>query len=47
MIHMIGDLGVPCLCEGCETEDQHDFLKKTGCRYIQGYYFGKPQPRDF
>lgn len=29
-----------------ETAAQFEFLKSVGCDYIQGYYFGKPQPAE-
>lgn len=32
--------------EGVETGEQFEFLKSVGCDYIQGYYFGKPQPAE-
>ena len=30
--------------EGIETEEQVDFVKKLGCRIVQGYYYSKPLP---
>lgn len=30
--------------EGVQTEDQARFLAGSGCRFAQGYYFGKPMP---
>ena len=38
------ELGVKTLCEGVETEEQYEFLKKIGCEKAQGFYFGKPMP---
>ncbi|MBR1673922.1 MAG: EAL domain-containing protein [Eubacterium sp.] len=34
------------LCEGVETKEHYEFLKKIGCEKAQGYYFGKPMPMD-
>ena len=28
--------------EGVETEEQLEFLRREGCRQIQGFYFSKP-----
>ncbi|MDO4805086.1 MAG: GGDEF and EAL domain-containing protein [Lachnospiraceae bacterium] len=39
-------MGFSPLCEGVETEEQYEFLKKIGCEYAQGYYFGKPMPME-
>lgn len=35
-------MGMEIIAEGVETIDQVDFLKKTNCKKIQGYYFDKP-----
>ena len=39
-------MGLIPLCEGVETEEHYEFLKKIGCEKAQGYYFGKPMPMD-
>lgn len=36
------DLGYKVLCEGVETEEQHQFVLDTGCHYCQGYLFYRP-----
>ena len=38
----VGGMGLTALCEGVETKEHYDFLKKIGCERAQGYYFGKP-----
>ena len=39
-------MGLLPLCEGVETKEHYEFLKKAGCEKAQGYYFGKPMPMD-
>jgi len=46
IIRMSNSLGKEIIAEGVETESQLEFLKRQGCRYIQGYYFSKPLPVD-
>ena len=36
------------VAEGAETRNEVDFLKNTGCDYIQGFYFSRPlQEEEF
>ncbi|MGN1388545.1 MAG: EAL domain-containing protein, partial [Bulleidia sp.] len=44
VIEMDKRLGIRTLAEGVETEEQAEFLKKSGCEKLQGYYFSKPLP---
>jgi EAL domain-containing protein (putative c-di-GMP-specific phosphodiesterase class I) len=37
-------LNIPIIAEGVETEGERDFLRDEGCREIQGYLIGRPQP---
>lgn len=37
-------IGVECIAEGVETEEQFDLLHGLGCRQMQGYYLGRPVP---
>lgn len=37
-------LGLDTIVEGVETQAQADFLLDIGCRYVQGYRFGRPMP---
>jgi diguanylate cyclase (GGDEF)-like protein/PAS domain S-box-containing protein len=34
------------ICEGVETEEQLSFLRRKGCRLVQGFYFSKPLPKE-
>ena len=37
-------LGIEVVAEGVELVDQKDFLISAGCKFAQGYLFGKPVP---
>ncbi len=39
-------MGVAPLCEGVESQEQYDFLRRIGCERAQGYFFGKPMPME-
>jgi EAL domain-containing protein (putative c-di-GMP-specific phosphodiesterase class I) len=39
-------LDVTVIAESVETRDCLDILASEGCRYAQGYYFGRPMPLD-
>jgi diguanylate cyclase len=41
-VHLANELGIDCIAEGVETEGQVKFLISAGCKFAQGYYFGKP-----
>src|ERR671930_110982 len=44
IITLAANLGLHCLAEGIETEEQLGFLTSCGCRFGQGFLFGKPVP---
>jgi diguanylate cyclase (GGDEF)-like protein len=39
-------LGIPVLAEGVETASQFQILRIEGCHEAQGYYLGRPGPRE-
>lgn len=42
IISMASDLGIKTVAEGVETFEQVEFLQKTDCDLVQGYYFYRP-----
>ncbi len=46
MLEMLKDLKLTSVIEGIETKEQVDIMKELGCDVIQGYYFGRPEPKD-
>ena len=46
VIKMSDSVKMGTLCEGVETEEQMEFLKKIGCQRLQGYLFSKPIPYE-
>lgn len=37
-------LDMEVVAEGVETVGQHEYLLNNGCRFFQGYLFGRPEP---
>lgn len=46
IVYMGDALGMDIIAEGCETNDQVQFLRQLGCECGQGYFFAKPMPAD-
>ena len=44
IISMAHHLRLTVVAEGVEMESQVDFLKRSRCDVLQGYYFAKPMP---
>lgn len=44
IIDLSGQLGIPSIAEGVETDEQLSMLVQMGCKRFQGYYFAKPMP---
>ena len=44
IIGMASNLGLDVIAEGVETLEQKEFLALHGCRFYQGYLFGRPMP---
>ncbi|PWL40966.1 MAG: hypothetical protein DBY45_10805 [Clostridiales bacterium] len=46
IIDMCREMGMECLAEGVETEEQLALLKNMDCTTAQGYLYSKPLPAD-
>jgi len=46
IVSMARSLNIETVAEGVETKGQQAFLRKEGCKKMQGYYFGRPMPED-
>jgi len=46
VIDLCRNLGISCVFEGIETEEQLDALIGLGGTVMQGYFFGRPMPAD-
>lgn len=46
VIALAEGLQVNVVAEGVETEEQLDYLRRSGCHEIQGFYYSKPLPID-
>jgi EAL domain-containing protein (putative c-di-GMP-specific phosphodiesterase class I) len=46
VISMTKSLATPVIVEGVETRELVRFLKDMGCRYIQGFYYYQPMPKE-
>ncbi len=44
IIWLSGEVNLPLLAEGVETEEQRDWLAGLGCHAYQGYLFSRPVP---
>ncbi len=46
IVQMTKWLNTPVIAEGVETIEQADYMKSTGCNYIQGYLYYRPLPEN-
>ena len=46
IINLGTNLGHPVIAEGVENQEEVDQLLTLGCKYGQGYFYGKPMPID-
>lgn len=46
VIELAKNLKLFAICEGVETKEQLDLVKKSGVKYVQGFYYSKAIPAD-
>ena len=46
IVGMCENLGMSCVAEGIETQEQREALVEMGCTTGQGYLFGRPMPGE-
>lgn len=46
VMNMASELNLQVIVEGAETEEQVELLEAMGCKYAQGYYYGRPMPQE-
>ena len=46
IMRLAENLGFETISEGVETEEQVEFVREQGGKYVQGFYFYKPMPAD-
>lgn len=44
LVSIVRDMGVHCLAEGIECQEERDTCVQMGFEFAQGYLFGRPQP---
>ena len=40
--HLQHEMGIGCIAEGIETQEQEDFMERLGIKHAQGFMFSKP-----
>ncbi|MGQ9557357.1 MAG: EAL domain-containing protein [Desulfurispora sp.] len=46
VIQLVQALGLPVVAEGVEDPAQLEYLRLSGCNYVQGYLLGRPVPEE-
>lgn len=46
IVSLVHSLNLKVVCEGVETDEQNDFVSKSECDYIQGWYYSKGLPES-
>ncbi len=46
IIHICHNHDIKIVCEGVETLEQRDYVQSYGCRFVQGFLYSKPVPKE-
>lgn len=46
VVAMAREIGLECIAEGVETQNQVEVMRENGCDFAQGFLFDKPLPVD-
>ena len=46
VISLAHQLGLTVTAEGIETAEQCELMRRLGCGFAQGYWFGRPEPAE-
>lgn len=46
IVEMSKAIDIRTICEGVETDQQAEFLKKIGCDMVQGFLYARPMPKE-
>jgi EAL domain-containing protein (putative c-di-GMP-specific phosphodiesterase class I) len=46
IVNLAHSLDIEVVAEGVETAEQLEFVRKSGCDEVQGYFFGRPMPAE-
>lgn len=44
LVGIFDRIGLEVICEGIETKEEEEIIRSCGCRYVQGYLYGRPLP---
>jgi sensor c-di-GMP phosphodiesterase-like protein len=46
VVAMAKELGLECIAEGVETEQQLEIMRENGCDFAQGFLYDRPIPYE-
>ena len=45
VVKMAKEMGLECISEGVESEDQISTMLENGCDIVQGFFYDRPLPK--